>query len=78
VNTTSTDGIVLVGSRVRVRGSDGEDEFTIVLACDADATADLVSAESPCGRALLGHRVGDRVWFRAPGGIMGLTVVAVG
>ena len=74
---TSADGIVLVGSHVRVRGSDGEDEFTIVLACEADATVDLVSAESPCGRALLGRRVGERVWFRAPGGIMGLTVVSV-
>jgi len=78
VSITSADGIVLVGSRVRVRGSDGEDEFTIVLDCDADATADRVSAESPCGRALLGHHVGERVWFRAPGGIMHLTVVAVG
>lgn len=74
---TSAEGVILVGSRVRVRGSGGEDEFTIVLACDADATADLVSAESPCGRALLGHRVGDRVWLRAPSGIVGLTVVAV-
>jgi len=75
---TSADGMVLVGSHVRVRGSEGEDEFTIVLDCDADATADRVSAESPCGRALLGHRVGEHVWFRAPGGIMHLTVVAVG
>jgi transcription elongation factor GreA len=75
---TSADGIVLVGSRVRVRRSDGENEFTIVLDCDADATGDRVSAESPCGRALLGQRVGDRVRFRAPGGVMHLTVVAVG
>ena len=74
---TSADAIVLVGSHVRVRGSDGEDEFTIVLACEADATVDRVSAESPRGRALLGRRVGERVWFRAPGGIMGLTVVSV-
>ena len=74
---TSTDGIVRVGSRVRLRESDGEDEFTIVMAWEADACADRVSAESPCGNALLGHRVGERVWFRAPDGIMRLTVVAV-
>ncbi len=77
MSVTSNDGVVLVGSRVRVRGSDGEDVFTIVMAWEADATADRISAESPCGRALLGHRVGERVWFRAPDGIMGLTVLAV-
>jgi transcription elongation factor GreA len=77
VSTTSAGGIVLVGTRVRVRGSEGEDEFTIVMECEADAAADRVSSESPCGRALLGHRVGDRVWFRAPGGIMSLTVLSV-
>ena len=75
---TATDGIVRVGSRVRVRDSDGEDEFTIVMEWEADASAHRVSAESPYGCALLGHRVGERAWFRAPDGIMGLTVVAVG
>lgn len=74
---TSTDDVVRVGSRVRVRDADGEDEFTIVAECEADALADRISAESPFGRALLGHRAGDRVMFRAPVGIVGVTVVAV-
>jgi len=78
VSRTSTGDVVRVGSRVRVQDADGEDEFTIVPECEADAFADRVSAESPCGRALLGHRVGDRVRFRAPGGIVGVTVVALG
>ena len=71
VSMTSIDGVVRVGSRVRVRDADDEDEFTIVPAWEADATADRVSVESPCGRALLGHRVGERVCFRAPGGLIG-------
>jgi transcription elongation factor GreA len=62
---------------VRVRDADGEDEFMIVPTWEADAIADRISAESPFGQALLGRRVGDRVRFRAPGGIVGLTVVAV-
>ena len=75
---TSAEGVeVRIGSRVRVRDADGDDEFTIVAAHDADACADRVSAESPCGRALLGHHVGDRVRFRAPGGIVGLILVAI-
>ncbi len=75
--TSIDDEEVRIGSRVRVRDADGEDEFTIVPECEADACAERVSAESPCGRALLGHRVGERVRFRAPDGIMGVTVVAV-
>ena len=75
--TSSDMREVHIGSRVRVSDEEGDAEFTIVPEYEADACADLVSAESPCGRALLGHRVGDRVRFRAPGGIIGLTVVAI-
>ncbi len=78
MSKTSTDDVVRVGSRVRVMDADGEDEFMIVADYEADALADRISAESPFGRALLGHRIGDRVRFRAPGGIMAVTVVAVG
>jgi transcription elongation GreA/GreB family factor len=34
--------------------------------------------DSPIGRALLGHHVGDHIRFRAPGGIVGVIVVSVG
>jgi transcription elongation factor GreA len=69
--------IIRVGSRVRVRDEDGEEEFTIVAECEADAFAYRISVESPFGRALLGHQVGERVRFRAPGGIVSVAVVAV-
>lgn len=75
----STDeDVVRVGSRVRVRDGDWEDEFALVPEVEADAGASRVSTDSPIGRALLGHRAGERVRFRAPGGIMGVTVVSVG
>jgi len=61
--------VIRVGSRVRVGDEDGDEEFTIVAECEAAAFADRISAESPFGRALLGHQVGERVRFRAPGGI---------
>jgi transcription elongation factor GreA len=69
--------IIRLGSRVRVCDEEREAEFTIVPECEADAFADRISAESPCGRALLGRQVGERVRFHAPGGIVGITVVAV-
>ena len=69
--------LIRVGSRVRVRFHDGEAEFNIVAAEDADARARHVSVESPIARALLGHRPGDDVKFRAPGGLLTVTVMSV-
>jgi transcription elongation factor GreA len=68
---------VRMGSRVRIRDHDGEAEFDIVPHEDADIAAERVSAESPIGRALLGRRLGDEVRFRAPGGVLSVTVVNV-
>ena len=73
-----TDGSrVRIGSRVRVRDVDGEAEFAVVGPEDADAIAERVSAESPLGRALLGRRLGDEVRFRAPSGVLAVTVIGV-
>ena len=74
-----TDGKteVRIGSRVCVRDTDGDATFEIVEPESADAMADRVSARSPLGSALLGRRVGDRVRFRAPDGVLVVTVVQV-
>lgn len=37
------------------------DKFTIVSTMRCDSLKNLVSVESPIGKALLGHKVGDRV-----------------
>lgn len=71
------DSVVRLGSRVRVRDIDGEEELVVVPPEEADPTHDLVSAHSPLGRALLGRRLGDCVTFRAPGGDLAVTVVGV-
>jgi transcription elongation factor GreA len=60
-----------------VRDVHGESEFAAVGPEDADAIAERVSAESPLGRALLGRSLGDEVRFRAPGGVLAVTVVEV-
>jgi transcription elongation factor GreA len=71
------DDVVRIGSTVRVQDADSEDEFFVVPDHEADACAARVSVASPLGCALLGRRVGERVRFRAPGGVMGVTVLAV-
>ena len=71
------DDVVRLGSRVRVRDADGDAEFAVVPPEEADAAAERVSASSPLGHALLGRRLGDEVRFRAPGGVLTVTVVDV-
>ena len=74
---TDGSGVVRIGSRVCIRDIDGDAAFWIVEPENADATADRVSVLSPLGSALLGHRVGDRVRFRVPDGVLAVTVVRV-
>jgi hypothetical protein len=67
-----------LGSRVRVRDADGEEEeYTIVRRGEADPGQGRISTESPVGRALLGGRRGDEVTVQTPGGIRALTIVGV-
>ena len=42
---------------------DEVEEFKIVTTVRGNSLKNLVSIESPIGKALLGHKVGDRVWI---------------
>lgn len=42
---------------------DEVEEFKIVTTVRGNSLKNLVSTESPIGRAVLGHKVGDRVWI---------------
>jgi transcription elongation factor GreA len=57
---------VRVGSLVRVQDGLDEDEWRIVPRDESDPTNRLISEDSPMARALLGHRVGERVHVLAP------------
>ena len=41
---------------------DEVEEFKIVTTVRGNSLKNLVSTESPIGRAVMGHKVGDRVW----------------
>jgi transcription elongation GreA/GreB family factor len=74
---TPRNDIVVPGSRVRVRDTDGEHEYTVVTRVTTDAAPGSVSIGSPVGRALLGHGRGEQVRVETPGGVRLLTVVDV-
>lgn len=68
-----------LGSRVTVIEVGGGDRevFHLVGPAEADPADGRISYESPLGRALLGHRVGDTVCVEAPGGRTEFQIVAV-
>ncbi|WP_415954421.1 GreA/GreB family elongation factor [Streptomyces sp. KLOTTS4A1] len=70
-------GVVGVGSTVTVRFADGT-EATLHIGEIADAEDhSLVTADSPLGRALLGHRAHDAITYDTPQGTDELLVLAV-
>ena len=71
------DGKVQVGSRVTVKDEFGKEQFTIVGPAEVDVQAGRISMESPVGKALLGHKVGEQVKVQTPGGTRPITIVKV-
>jgi transcription elongation factor GreA len=67
-----------MGNTVRF-AEDGEDEeiYRIVGPAEADPKAGRVSYESALGKALIGHRVGDKVEIRTPSGVYSVRITAI-
>lgn len=70
--------VVQVGAKVTIQEDGGEPEaYTIVGAAEADPRQGLISNESPLGRALLDHKVGDQVTVNAPSGAFKVKIIAI-
>ena len=78
IGPRNTNGVVGMGSTVRF-AEEGEDEeaYRIVGPAEADPKAGKVSHESALGKALLGHRAGDEVEVKTPGGKYSVRITAV-
>lgn len=61
---------VRLGSLVTIveEGSDDEETYSIVGAAEANPREGKISHESPIGAGLLGHKKGDKVRVKTPGG----------
>ena len=76
VGEAPTGEAISAGSVVTVRDSDGdEDTFLVGSREDRVPNLNVVSANSPLGKALLGHKAGDTVEYQAPAGRFSVTVV---
>lgn len=69
---------VNVGSHVTIQEDDFDPEtYYLVGPKEADPRKGRISHESPIGRALLGHRVGDNITAETPAGTLKLKVIKI-
>jgi transcription elongation factor GreA len=72
------DGVVRLGSTVRLRDAGGaESRLQLVDGAELEEGEPQVSADSPVGKALLGRRAGDEVAVDSPDGGYRVTLLAV-
>jgi transcription elongation factor GreA len=70
---------VQVGSTVTIQEDGYEEEtYTIVGAAEANPREGKISNESPIGKAILNHRVGDDVHVEAPDGSYKVRIIKIG
>lgn len=74
----SSPDVVQVGDTVTIQEEGGEPEvYTIVGAAEANSREGKISNESPIGKAILNHRVGEVVTVDAPAGSYKVTILKI-
>ena len=75
----STD-TVTVGCRVKILDMDFDEEmeYTIASSVESHSDLDAISDESPVGKGLIGHKVGDVVEIQAPAATLKLKILEIG
>lgn len=69
---------VSLGSIAHLRTPDGREyHYTIVGAFEARPAAGLISNESPVGKSLLGHKIGEMIIVSTPGGVKEYTIYKI-
>ena len=71
--------VVHVGSKIRIRetGTTQEETYKIVGSTEADPINGRISDESPVGKSMLGHSVGDVVEVLIPSGAVSYELVEI-
>ncbi len=78
IEAAGVEGAVGLGSRVTIVEDGGAPEtYHIVGSAEASPTEGKISYESPIGKALMGHTVGDTVTVHAPGGRLTFRIIEI-
>ncbi|MBA3850909.1 MAG: transcription elongation factor GreA [Chloroflexi bacterium] len=68
---------VQIGSTVEIDSGDGRERYTIVGSAEASPAEGKISNESPVGRALLGHKKGEKITVSVPSGDSVYKIVSI-
>lgn len=77
INAQQSGNAIQVGSTILVMRNDKEMQFSIVGSQEADPKLEKISNESPLGKALLGHKIGDLIEVQAPSGVIQYEIVKI-
>lgn len=70
---------VNIGSKVKVLDLEYNEEcvYRVVGSAEADPKQGMISDESPAGKALIGHQIGDKVIVEAPAGELTFQILEI-
>lgn len=79
IETSEKSNTITIGSKVKVECIDesGFEVYQIVGSQEANPMQGRISDDSPFGRGLLGHSIGDSVTISAPAGEMHFKIVSI-
>ncbi len=77
IETPATEDVVRIGSTVKIKSDHGIETFTIVGSAEAEPQERKISNKSPLGRAFLGHRAGDEIEVKTPGGMVQYKIIKI-
>lgn len=79
IETDSDEGTVSVGSTIKISyiEDDEVEEYQIVGLLEANPFENRISNESPIGKAVLSHKVGDVVSVESPNGSYDVKILAI-
>ncbi len=79
IEASENNDVVVLGGRVTLReeGMDEDEVYRVVGAAEANPSEGRISNESPVGKALLGHKVGDHVTVQSPDGPFVVEIKAI-
>jgi len=77
IETPGEENIVRVGTTVEVKSGNGAETFSIVGSAEVKPQEGKISNESPLGRAFLGHKIGDEIKVKTPGGVSKYKIIKI-
>lgn len=78
LDSANGEVIARIGMQVEVESDSGAKRvFKLVETFEADPKANLISDQSPVGKALMGHKVGDEVSVSTPGGVTSYVILNI-